>query len=113
MSLCDNTTANPKTTLKLQSIRKTKTCRNAWKMTLKLDGVPFVWLPCFFFVRAFIHLQKRQNKNKMFPMRAHNRIIIIYLFILFIYLFISDLKASIYAHTRKKKKKKKKKKYQP
>ena len=24
----------------------------------------------------FIHLQKRQNKNKMFPMQAHNRIMI-------------------------------------
>ena len=34
------------------------------------------------------------------------------IFYLFIYLFISDPKASIYAHTRKKKKKKKKK-YQP
>ena len=103
MSLCDNTTANPKTTLKLQSIRKTKTCRNAWKMTLKLDGVPFVWLPCFFFVLAFINLQKRQNKNKMFPMRAHNRIIIIYLFILFIYLRPKSV--HICTHTQKKKRK--------
>ena len=43
MSICDNTTVNQETTLKLQSIRKTKTYRNACKklsMTLKLDGVP-------------------------------------------------------------------------
>ena len=33
MSICDNTTVNPETTLKLQSIRKTKTCRNACKKT--------------------------------------------------------------------------------
>ena len=38
--------------------------------------------PCFFFVLAFIHLQKRQNKNKMFPMRAHNTIALLeYIFI--------------------------------
>ena len=44
MSICDNTTVNQETTLKLQSIRKTKICRNASKkkllITLKLDGVP-------------------------------------------------------------------------
>ena len=33
MSICDNTTVNQETTLKLQSIRKTKTCRNACKKT--------------------------------------------------------------------------------
>ena len=33
MSICDNTTVNQETTLKLQSIRKTKTCRNAYKKT--------------------------------------------------------------------------------
>ena len=31
MSICNNTTVNQETTLKLQSIRKTKTCRNACK----------------------------------------------------------------------------------
>ena len=49
MSICDNTTVNQETTLKLQSIRKTKTCRNACKkklsMTLKLDGVPRYSVP--------------------------------------------------------------------
>ena len=44
MSICDNTTVNQETSLKLQSIRKTKTCRNACKkklsMTLELDRVP-------------------------------------------------------------------------
>ena len=43
MSICDNTTVNQETLLKLQSIRKTKTCRNACKklsITLELDGVP-------------------------------------------------------------------------
>ena len=33
MSICDNTTVNQETTLKLQSIRKTKTCRNPCKKT--------------------------------------------------------------------------------
>ena len=33
MSICDNTTVNQETTLKLQSIRKTKTCRDACKKT--------------------------------------------------------------------------------
>ena len=33
MSICDNTTVNQETPLKLQSIRKTKTCRNACKKT--------------------------------------------------------------------------------
>ena len=33
MSICDNTTVNQETTLKLQSIRKTKTYRNACKKT--------------------------------------------------------------------------------
>ena len=33
MSICGNTTVNQETTLKLQSIRKTKTCRNACKKT--------------------------------------------------------------------------------
>ena len=33
MSICDNTTVNQETTLKLQSIRKTQTCRNACKKT--------------------------------------------------------------------------------
>ena len=51
MSICDNTTVNQETPLKLQSIRKTKTCRNACKkklsMTLELDGVPRYqyWVP--------------------------------------------------------------------
>ena len=44
MSICDNTAVNQETPFKLQSIRKTKTCRNACKkklsMTLELDGVP-------------------------------------------------------------------------
>ena len=43
MSICNNTTVNQETTLKLQSIRKTKTCCNACKKTFndsKLDGVP-------------------------------------------------------------------------
>ena len=43
MSICDNTTVNQETPLKLQSIRKIKTCRNTCKkllMTLELDGVP-------------------------------------------------------------------------
>ena len=31
MSICDNTIVNQETSLKLQSIRKTKTCRNACK----------------------------------------------------------------------------------
>ena len=31
MSICDNTTVNQETPLKLQSIRKIKTCRNACK----------------------------------------------------------------------------------
>ena len=31
MSICDNTTVNQETLLKLQSIRKTKTCPNACK----------------------------------------------------------------------------------
>ena len=33
MSICDYTTVDQETTLKLQSIRKTKTCRNACKKT--------------------------------------------------------------------------------
>ena len=33
MSVCDNTTVNQKAPLKLQSIRKTKTCHNACKKT--------------------------------------------------------------------------------
>ena len=33
MSIGDNTTVNQETLLKLQSIRKTKTCRNACKKT--------------------------------------------------------------------------------
>ena len=33
MSICDNITVNQETTLKLQSIRKAKTCRNACKKT--------------------------------------------------------------------------------
>ena len=33
MSICDNTTVNQETTLKLQSKRKIKTCRNACKKT--------------------------------------------------------------------------------
>ena len=35
MSICDNTTVNQETRLKLQSIRKTKTCCNACKKTFK------------------------------------------------------------------------------
>ena len=33
MSICDNTTVNEETPLKLQLIRKIKTCRNACKKT--------------------------------------------------------------------------------
>ena len=43
MSICDNTTINQETPLKLQSRRKIKTYCNACKklsMTLELDGVP-------------------------------------------------------------------------
>ena len=43
MSICNNTIVNQETSLKLKSIRKTKTCCNACKkkllMTLELDGV--------------------------------------------------------------------------
>ena len=33
MSICDNTAINKKTPLKLQSIGKTKACRNTYKKT--------------------------------------------------------------------------------
>ena len=39
MSICDNTTVNKETPLKLQSIRKAKTCRNACKKTFNEPGI--------------------------------------------------------------------------
>ena len=50
MSICDNTTVNQETSLKLQSIRKIKACRNVCKklsMTLELDGVPCTKVPWY------------------------------------------------------------------
>ena len=43
MSICDNATVNQEIPLKLQSIRKTKTCRNSCKITFndpKIKKVP-------------------------------------------------------------------------
>ena len=39
MSICDNATVNQETPLKLQSIRKIKTCRNACKKTFNDPGI--------------------------------------------------------------------------
>ena len=46
MSNCDNTTINQETPLKLQSIRKTKTCRNACIKTFN-DPRVMQWNHCF------------------------------------------------------------------
>ena len=39
MSICDNATVNQDTPLKLQSIRKIKTCRNACKKTFNYPRI--------------------------------------------------------------------------
>ena len=54
MSICDNTTVNQETTLKLQSTRKNKNMlqclQRKLSMTLKLDGVPR-----YFIKKVFSH----------------------------------------------------------